>query len=115
MSAAVDWSPNDSVSKLALEAARIAHEGLGSTQFERLRVAFSQMVELRSDDPEVQIRVVTRLLIERTRREQKPKSVAEVQEAGLCLMWLASTRVGGWSLLQLYGWGQALPTEEGEK
>src|SRR5437763_4040065 len=112
MPAAVDWDPNDSISKLALEVARIAHEGLGSTQFERLRTAFRQMVELRSDDPEVQIRVITRLLIERTRREQKPKSVGEVQEAGLCLMWLADTRVGAWSLLQLYQWGEALPPEE---
>ena len=113
MPAAVDWDPNDSISKLALEVARIAHEGLGSTQFERLRAAFSQMVEQRSDNPEVQIRVVTRRLLERTRRTQQPKSVAEVQEAGLCLMWLADTRVGGWSLLRLYGWGESLPSEEG--
>ena len=113
MLAAVDWDPKDSISKLALEVARIAHEGLGSTQFERLRAAFRQMVELRSDDPEVQIQFVTRLLLERTRREQQPKSVAEVQEAGLCLMWLASTRVSGWSLLRLYRWGESLPTEEG--
>ena len=113
MPAAVDWDPNDSISKLALEVARIAHEGLGSTQFERLRAAFSQMVEQRTSDTEEQIRVVTRLLIERTRREQQPKSMAEAQEAGLCLMWLASTRVSGWSLLRLYGWGESLPLEEG--
>jgi hypothetical protein len=100
---------------MALEVARVAHEGLGGTELGKMRAAFDQTLEQASGDPEVQLRAVVRLLIEKTRRDSGPKSVADIQIAGICLIWLASTRVGGWSLLQLYGWGQALLSEERER
>lgn len=111
---AVEWDSYDSVGKLALEVARIATEAMGYTKFEQLRATFSQVVEQESSDLETQIRAVTRLLIAKTRKELQPKSVADAQTAGLCLMWLSGTRVAEWSLLQLYQWGESLPTGEDE-
>jgi hypothetical protein len=98
---------NWTIRQAALEVARVAHEGLGSTQFERLRATFSRKVEQESDDEEVRLRAVTRLLIEKTRKGSN-KDVADIQTAGLCLMWLADTRVSEWTLLQLYSWGASL-------
>lgn len=103
------WDPHWTIQQMALEVARVAHEGLGHTQFTQMRAAFDQALEQGSDDPEVQLRAVVRMLIEKTDRDRGPKSVADTQIAGMCLIWLATTRVAGWSLLQLYGWGAALP------
>ncbi|TMC24279.1 MAG: hypothetical protein E6J34_00795 [Chloroflexi bacterium] len=109
MASMAQWDPDDTVQRLALEAARIAHEGLGSTQFEQLRITFSQQIEQENTDPEEQLRATVRLLLQKTNRDSGPKDVADTQIAGMCLIWLATTRVAGWSLLQLYGWGAALP------
>lgn len=111
MAAAIEWDPSDSVGKLALETIRIATEAMGYTKFDQLREHFNQTVEQYGSDMEVKIRVLTRLLIQKTRRGV-PQSVADVQVAGLCLIWLSGTRVADWSLLQLYQWGESLPTEE---
>lgn len=113
MSGAVKWDPEDSVGKLALEVARIASEGLGVTTFQQIRAGFNQQVEQASDDPDVQIRSVIRLLIALTRKDDtRVMTTAEVQRAGFCLMWLAETRVAEWSLLRLYQWGESLPLPE---
>jgi hypothetical protein len=111
MAAAIDWNPSDKVGKLAAEVVRIAIEGMGYTKFDQMRSHFNQTVEQNDSGLEVQIRAVTRLLIAKTRRESQPKSVADIQTAGLCLIWLSGTRVAEWSLLQLYKWGESLSTE----
>ena len=74
-----------------------------------MRAAFTQTLEQESGDQEVQFRATVRLLLQKTHRDSGPKDVADIQIAGMCLIWLATTRVAGWSLLQLYGWGAALP------
>lgn len=106
MPASIKWDPSDAVSKLALEVVRIAMESLGSTRYEQLRAAFNQKIEQEHGDQEARLRAVTCLLIKRTR--EGLQGVAEVQEAGFCLIWLASTHVSEWSLLRLYSWGQSL-------
>jgi hypothetical protein len=110
MPAAVEWDPRGTVGELALSVARIAMEGMGYTKFEQLCATFNQKVEQENSDLEAQIQAVTRLLVAKTRRDLQPKSTADAQTAGLCLMWLANTRVGEWSLLQLYRWGESLPS-----
>src|SRR2546429_424364 len=101
------YDPNWTIQQAALEVARVAHEGLGSTQFERLRATFRRIVGQESDDEEDRLRAVTRLLVEKTRKGSN-KDVADRHIAGWCLMWLANTRVSEWTLLQLYGWGASL-------
>jgi hypothetical protein len=110
MPASIDWDPRDKVSKLALEVARIATEAMGHTKFDQLREHFNQTMEQDESDMETKVRALTRLLIQKTRRGV-PQSVADIQTAGLCLIWLSGTRVADWSLLQLYQWGESLPSD----
>jgi hypothetical protein len=89
----------------ALEIARVAHEGLGHTNFVELRTKFNQEVLQKSSDPEVQLRAVTRLLVKMTDARTRPHDTTEAQQiAGLCLMWLATSRVSDWTVLELYLW-----------
>ena len=85
MASMAQWDPDDTVQRLALEAARIAHEGLGSTQFEQLRITFSQQIEQENTDPEEQLRATVRLLLQKTNRDSGPKNVVDTQIAGMCL------------------------------
>lgn len=111
MPASFDWDPDDKVSRLALEVARIATESMGRTKFDLMRSRFNQMVEqYGGSDMETKIQALTRLLIAKTRRGV-PQSTGDIQTAGLCLIWLSGTRVADWSLLQLYSWGLSLPTD----
>ena len=73
----VKWSPHWTVQQMALEVARVAHEGLGGTELGKMRAAFDQTLEQASDDPEVQLRAIVRLLIKKTRRDSGSKSVAD--------------------------------------
>jgi len=76
----------------------------------KMRATFTQQLSQESGgDQEVRLRAAARLLLQKTHRDSGPKDVADTQIAGMCLIWLATTRVAGWSLLQLYNWGAALP------
>lgn len=112
MSSAVRWNPYDSVGKLALEVSRVASEGLGYTVFQKCYATFRLQIEQGGSDLETQVCSVTRLFIALTRKDDaRQMSVAEVQRAGFCLIWLASTHVAEWSLLRLYAWGESLPPQ----
>lgn len=100
----MQFQPNWTVQQTALEVTRVAHEGLGNTHFEQLRAAFNQEVQKGNSDQEIRLRAVTRMLIKLTDRRTGPKVTAETRIAGLCLLWLATTRVRDWTVLQLYHW-----------
>src|SRR5437667_8671445 len=80
------WDPNWTVGQMALEVARVAHEGWGNTEYSKMRSAFTQTLEQESGgDQEVQLRATVRLLMQKTHRDLGPKDVTDTQIAGMCL------------------------------
>ncbi len=102
------WNLHWTVQQMALEVARVAHEGLGNTLFEQLKAIFRQEIERQDANEEMQLRIVTRLLIEKTAGPVSLNEKADIRTVGFCYMWLANTRVSEWTLLELYRWGASL-------
>lgn len=95
---------NWTIQRMALEIRRVAHEGLGHTLFEQILARFNREIARGSDDHEIQLCAVTRMLVKLTDSRTGPKNSVEVRLAGLCFIWLARTRVQSWTVGEMYRW-----------
>lgn len=92
------------IKDMALDITRVAIEGLGSSLFEQALAKFTRSLQQRSDDQELQLYVVTKMLLKLTDARTGSKSPTEIQLAGLCIIWLAKTRVQTWTMGEIYQW-----------
>lgn len=69
-----------------------------------MKARFNQEVQHASNDLEVQLRTVARMLVKLTDSRTRPKDTADTQLSGMCLIWLAQSRVSDWTVPELYNW-----------